>query len=100
MAAEKPVEVEFGFETECVNHLAQCRYDLKVPMKVSAKMMHRGVTLVDVYYVMSCGRVVRSGMRDRASLWVVRGKLVDGGQMDVTMTFRFSDLHVELIDIA
>ncbi|UAK25886.1 hypothetical protein [Sphingomonas nostoxanthinifaciens] len=101
MAADEPaMELEFQFETSCVNHIAECRYRLTVPVTVSRKLQKLEADLTDVYNVMMNGRVIYSGMRDREGLWIVRGNLVDGGQLDVTMTFRFSDLHVELIDVA
>lgn len=97
---DEPALAEFQFETECVNHIAEARYRLTVPIKISTKMCSIGVNLTDVYYVMMKGSVIYSGMRDRGSLWIVRGNMVDGGRLDVTLTFHFSELHVELIDVA
>jgi hypothetical protein len=101
MAVEEPASKgAFEFETHCVHHLAEENYSLTVRNEVSRKMASLGVNLTDVHHVMKQGKVIYSGMRDRGSLWVVRGRLVDGGRLDVTLTFNLSELHVELIDLA
>jgi len=98
--SNRKIVEKYRVETECVNQLAELQYALTVPSRFSAQMQARNVDLLDVFHVMKHGQVVSSGMRDRAGLWVVRGILLDGESLDVTLTFRFSELHVELLDLA
>jgi hypothetical protein len=91
---------KFGIETDYINAVFGTGiYSLTVSRKGASDMRLIGVTIPDVTFIFMNGRVVRSDMLDMRGLWHVRGKTVDGLELELIVAVISSEYDVELLEV-
>ena len=87
-------------ETDFINNVFESGiYSLTVSRKGAASMREIGVTIPDITYAFSNGRVIESDMLEMRGLWVVRGKTVDDVDLDMTVAVISCEYDVELLEV-
>lgn len=96
MAAQRKHEVETTYINSWVESGV---YSLVVNVTVAAEMRRQRLDLVDINHLLRTGNVVRSDMAESKGLWDVRGRLVDGAQVEVKVAVVSAECEVELLRI-
>lgn len=93
-------EPKFSIETNYINAVfATGIYSLTVSRKGAVDMRSVGVTIPDVTYIFMNGRVVCSDMLEMRGLWTVRGKTVDGLELELIVAVISGEYDVELLEV-